>query len=86
MTHATFAFVDCLELCGWDNVESLAPRPLYCVSPDDEDSMRAAIGDADTVVNLIGKYYETKHICFTRKEDGSISRINSSFKNVSLSC
>lgn len=45
--------------------------------------MRDAIGEADTVVNLIGKHYETKHICFTRKEDGAINRINSSFKNVS---
>ena len=45
--------------------------------------MRDAIGDADTVVNLIGKHYETKHLCFTRKEDGSINRVNSSFKNVS---
>lgn len=42
-----------------------------------------AIGDSDTVVNLIGKHYETKHVCFTRKEDGSLNRINSSFKNVS---
>lgn len=48
--------------------------------------MRDAIGDADTVVNLIGKHYETKHLCFTRKEDGAINRINSSFKNVSVSC
>lgn len=44
--------------------------------------MRDAIGDADTVVNLIGKHYETKHLCFTRKEDGAINRVNSSFKNV----
>lgn len=46
--------------------------------------MRDAIGDADTVVNLIGKHYETKHLCFTRKEDGSINRVNSSFKNVRI--
>jgi len=45
--------------------------------------MRDAIGNADTVVNLIGKHYETKHLCFTRKEDGAINRVNSSFKNVS---
>lgn len=54
-----------------------------CDSSSDEQSMRDAIGDADTVVNLIGKHYETKHLCFTRKEDGAINRINSSFKNVS---
>lgn len=52
-------------------------------SSSDEGSMRDAIGDADTVVNLIGKYYETKHLCFTRKPDGSINRINCSFENVS---
>lgn len=46
--------------------------------------MKAAMGYADTVVNLIGKHYETKHIVFQRQEDGSISRINSSFKNVSV--
>lgn len=51
-------------------------------SSSDEQSMRDAIGDADTVVNLIGKHYETKHLCFTRKEDGAINRVNSSFKNV----
>lgn len=45
--------------------------------------MREAIMDADTVVNLIGKHYETKHIVFQRQEDGSISRVNCSFKNVS---
>ncbi|CAM9904362.1 unnamed protein product [Ascophyllum nodosum] len=56
--------------------------PWY--SSSDEESMRAAIGDADTVVNLIGKYYETKHLCFTRKPDGSISRINSSFENANI--
>lgn len=56
-------------------------------SSSDEQSMRDAIGDSDTVVNLIGKHYETKHVCFTRKEDGSLNRINSSFKNVSaLAC
>lgn len=44
--------------------------------------MRDAIGNADTVVNLIGKHYETKHLCFTRKEDGAINRVNSSFQNV----
>lgn len=51
-------------------------------SSSDEQSMREAIGEADTVVNLIGKHYETKHLCFTRKEDGAINRVNSSFKNV----
>ncbi|CAN0487745.1 unnamed protein product, partial [Ectocarpus sp. 8 AP-2014] len=48
--------------------------PFY--SSSDEQSMRDAIGNADTVVNLIGKHYETKHLCFTRKEDGAINRVN----------
>ncbi|CAM9765395.1 unnamed protein product [Ectocarpus sp. 6 AP-2014] len=56
--------------------------PFY--SSSDEQSMRNAIGNADTVVNLIGKHYETKHLCFTRKEDGAINRVNSSFKNVNV--
>ena len=43
------------------------------ISSSDEQSMRDAIGDVDTVVNLIGKHYETKHLYFTRKEDGSIT-------------
>lgn len=55
---------------------------VYPHSSSDEQSMRDAIGNADTVVNLIGKHYETKHLCFTRKEDGAINRVNSSFKNV----
>ncbi|CAN0485601.1 unnamed protein product, partial [Laminaria digitata] len=29
-------------------------------------------------------HYETKHVCFTRKEDGALNRVNSSFKNVNV--
>jgi NADH dehydrogenase (ubiquinone) 1 alpha subcomplex subunit 9 len=48
----------------------------------DEDSIRASIRDADVVINLIGKYYETKHIVPTRRADGSLSNINYDFNEV----
>lgn len=48
----------------------------------DEDSIRASIRDADVVINLIGKYYETKHIVKTRRPDGSLSNINYDFNEV----
>ena len=48
----------------------------------DEDSIRASIRDADVVINLIGKYYETKHIVKTRRADGSLSNINFDFDEV----
>ena len=35
---------------------------------------------SDIVVNLIGKYYETKHVVPTRREDGSLSRVNYSYE------
>ena len=48
----------------------------------DDDSIRNAIKDSDVVINLIGKYYETKHIVKTRREDGTLSNINCSFEEV----
>jgi len=48
----------------------------------DEDSIRASIKDADVVINLIGKYYETKHIVPTRRADGSLSNMNYGFDEV----
>ncbi|CAN0105693.1 unnamed protein product, partial [Phaeothamnion confervicola] len=54
--------------------------PFY--HPDDEPSIRAAIADADVVVNLIGKYYETRHPVPTRRADGMLSNVISSFEKV----
>ena len=48
----------------------------------DEDSIRDSIRNSDVVINLIGKYYETKHLVPTRRADGSLSNINSSFEEV----
>ena len=39
--------------------------PFYNIR--DEDSVRQAIGESDIVINLVGKYYETKHIVKTHR-------------------
>lgn len=49
-------------------------------SPRDEESIIQSIKNSDVVINLIGKYYETKHLVPTRREDGSISRVNYSYE------
>lgn len=54
-------------------------------SPRDDDSIRNAIRDSDVVINLIGKYYETKHVVKTRRADGTLSNINYSFEDVNCS-
>ena len=51
-------------------------------SPRDEVSIRNSIRDSDVVINLIGKYYETKHIVKTRRADGTLSNINYDFDEV----
>ncbi|CAM9846591.1 unnamed protein product [Discosporangium mesarthrocarpum] len=56
--------------------------PYY--SSTDEHSIRAAIGDADVVVNMIGKYNETKHLVYTRREDGALSRVNCSYQQANV--
>lgn len=48
----------------------------------DDESIRASIRDADVVINLIGKYYETKHVVPTRRADGTLSNINYGFDEV----
>lgn len=51
-------------------------------SPRDEDSIRASLQNSDIVINLIGKYYETKHLVPTRRSDGNLSRVNFSYDDV----
>jgi NADH dehydrogenase (ubiquinone) 1 alpha subcomplex subunit 9 len=55
------------------------PLPFH---PRDYNSIQAAISDADIVVNLIGKFYETKHLVPTRKADGKLSRVNYNYDDV----
>ena len=50
--------------------------------PRDADSIRASLVNVDIVVNMIGKYYETKHAVPTRRSDGSLSRVNFDFDEV----
>lgn len=38
--------------------------------------------NSDIVVNMIGKYYETKHVVPTRRDDGKLSRINYPFDEI----
>ncbi|KAG5180835.1 NADH dehydrogenase [Tribonema minus] len=54
--------------------------PFYSIR--DETSVRQAIGESDIVINLVGKYYETKHIMKTRRADGTKSRINYGFAEI----
>ena len=37
----------------------MKPLPVH---PRDEQSIRDCIGNSDIVLNLVGKYYETKNI------------------------
>ncbi len=55
---------------------------LMPFSPRDEKSIMDSIERSDVVINLIGKYYETKHIVPTRRADGKLSRTNFSFQEV----
>lgn len=54
--------------------------PMYSIR--DEDSIRKAIGNSDIVINLVGKYYETKGLVRTRRADGTKSRVNFGFKEI----
>jgi NADH dehydrogenase (ubiquinone) 1 alpha subcomplex subunit 9 len=53
-------------------------------SPRDHQSIVDSVKNSDIVINMIGKYYETKHIVPTRRADGSISRINYSYEDVNV--
>jgi NADH dehydrogenase (ubiquinone) 1 alpha subcomplex subunit 9 len=41
-------------------------------SPKDDESIFAAVKHSDVVINLIGKFYETKHIVPTRRANGKV--------------
>mmetsp|Transcript_33334 Transcript_33334/g.33950 ORF Transcript_33334/g.33950 Transcript_33334/m.33950 type:complete len:368 (-) Transcript_33334:174-1277(-) len=57
---------------------------LLPYSPRDEDSILASLKNSDVVVNMIGKYYETKHIVPTRRADGKLCRVNYSYEEVNI--
>jgi len=56
--------------------------PFY--SPRDEDSIRRTMEKSDVVINMIGKYYQTKHAMPKKTPDGKSSRINYSFEEVNV--
>jgi NADH dehydrogenase (ubiquinone) 1 alpha subcomplex subunit 9 len=65
-----------------------AQAGFYLYSPRDDESIAKIIEDADVVVNMIGKRYETKHM-FPTNEKGQLdftfgSRVNFSFKEVNV--
>ena len=39
--------------------------PFYNIR--DEESVKKAIGQSDIVINMVGKYYETKHLVSTNR-------------------
>mmetsp|Transcript_26349 Transcript_26349/g.39059 ORF Transcript_26349/g.39059 Transcript_26349/m.39059 type:complete len:403 (+) Transcript_26349:124-1332(+) len=53
-------------------------------SSRDRDSMANVIGDADVVVNLIGKYYETKHLTPTPKFPYLSYEVNTTFQEANV--
>ena len=53
-------------------------------SPHDRDSMAEVIADADVVINLIGKYYETKSLTSTDKFPFVGSKTNFTFKQANV--
>mmetsp|Transcript_12636 Transcript_12636/g.37577 ORF Transcript_12636/g.37577 Transcript_12636/m.37577 type:complete len:380 (-) Transcript_12636:34-1173(-) len=48
--------------------------PFY--SPRDQRSVEDVVGRATVVINMIGKYYETKGVVPVKQKDGTTSRIN----------
>jgi NADH dehydrogenase (ubiquinone) 1 alpha subcomplex subunit 9 len=53
---------DELEMRHIKTMFDLGRTKFVFYSTHDVDSMREVIGDADIVINLIGKYYETKRL------------------------
>lgn len=58
---------------------------LMAFSPRDEASILESIKHSDIVINMIGKYYETKHIVPSRNAEGRLSRTNYSYEDVNVS-
>jgi len=52
--------------------------PFY--SPRDVASVADVVGRATVVVNMVGKYYETKGVVPKKQKDGSTSRVNYSYE------
>jgi len=42
------------------------------------------LNKSNVVINMIGKYYETKHPVPTRRADGNLSHVNSSFEEINI--
>lgn len=57
---------------------------LMPFSPRDHDSIRESIRRSDVVINLIGKHYDTKHAVPTRRENGTLSRVNYGIEEVNV--
>ncbi|KAJ1439107.1 hypothetical protein B484DRAFT_444236 [Ochromonadaceae sp. CCMP2298] len=55
---------------------------LIPFSGRDRESIYESVKNSDVVINMIGKHYETKHLVPTRREDGSLSRVNYSLQEV----
>lgn len=53
-------------------------------STRDEQLISQMVSKSNVVVNMIGKYYETKHPVPTRRANGEISHVNSSFEEVNI--
>lgn len=75
-----------------DEFEMRHLRPMFDLgrsrfvfySPRDDQSMREVIADADIVINMIGKYYETKHLTEVEKFPYVSYRTNFSFKETNV--
>jgi len=56
--------------------------PFY--HPNDDDSIRRALEKSDIVINMIGKYYQTKHVLPFLRKNGKESRINYTFHDMNV--
>ena len=56
--------------------------PFY--SARDEASIAEVIGRANVVVNMVGKYYETRNVVPTKRADGAYSNVNYSYEEVNV--
>lgn len=53
-------------------------------SARDEKVISRMLNKSNVVINMIGKYYETKHPVPTRRADGNLSHVNSSFEEINI--
>jgi len=57
---------------------------LYPYSIRDETSCKKSLHRSNVVINMVGKFHETKHIVPTRRSTGELSRVNFSYEDMNV--